>query len=225
MVYVGARAGDLRALAWGAGRYVEAFSQVHKGAGRGWKTQLFSVVGNSHPDRLCRTRASDPRIHQGIGKRIRRKTGFVSLRYHGSFFQISMPEPKEIRTFPLSLALRNDIRRLYFYSNMFEQAEDFYDRHPDECARYGETARCLWKPLFEAVDEIYAVGLKGPQLRARFLMLSILKYPDVWPAFCNEPGWQAVRESPAMADTRFRDICAIMKHYSDRGRGTLKTWW
>jgi len=146
-------------------------------------------------------------------------------RYHGSFFQISMPEPKEVRAFPLSLPLRNDIRRLYFYSNMFEQAEDFYDRHPDECARYGETARCLWKPLSEAVDEIYAVGLKDPQLRARFLMLSILKYPDVWPAFCNEPGWQAVRENPAVADTRFRDICAIMKHYSDRGRGTLKTWW
>jgi len=146
-------------------------------------------------------------------------------RYHGSFFQISMPEPKEVRAFPLSFALRNDIRRLYFYSNMFEQAEDFYDRHPDECARYGKTARVLWKPLFEAVDEIYAVGLKDPQLRARFLMLSILKYPDVWPAFCKEPGWQALRGNPAAADTRFRDICAIMKHYSDRGRGTLKTWW
>ncbi len=143
--------------------------------------------------------------------------------HHGSMFEIS-PEPLESRE-PLPADLRENLKRARFYANMFEQAEDFHENYPEEAARYGHTSRALWPSLFEAVDEIYAAGLMDARLRARFLLLAIIKYPRIWPALCEEPGWQAVKADPPTADDRFRDLCAIMKHYGTRTDGAIKVWW
>ena len=142
---------------------------------------------------------------------------------HDSFFQISLPAKMGQNRLPQDL--RADLKRARFYCNMFDQAEDFHESYPIEAARYGGSAKALRRPLFEAVNEIYEAGLTDPQLRARFLLLAIIKYPQMWPAMCHEPGWQAIRADTTNANERFRDLCAIMKHYSDRRQGTLKTWW
>lgn len=143
--------------------------------------------------------------------------------YHDGVFHIS---PTHIDgQNQLSENLRGDLKRARFYGNMFTQAEDFHNSYPQEAARYGETAKALHRPLFEAVNEIYSAGLKDPQLRARFLIMAVIKYPEIWPGICNQPEWLAVRSDPTKSDERFRDLCAVLKHQSTRRSGALKVWW
>ncbi|MCG7625698.1 DUF4123 domain-containing protein [Epibacterium sp. Ofav1-8] len=143
--------------------------------------------------------------------------------HYDSFFQIDLSPGETQKRLPEGL--RGDLKRARFYSNMFDQADDFFESYPVESARYGEDPEAMHRPLFEAVNEIYASGLQDPQLRARFLLLAIIKHPQVWPALCQSAAWQAVRSDPENADVRFRDLCAVMKHYSTRRNGALKTWW
>ncbi|WP_283966853.1 DUF4123 domain-containing protein [Tritonibacter sp. AK171] len=143
--------------------------------------------------------------------------------HYDSFYQISLLPTESQKRLPEDL--RGDLKRARFYSNMFDQADDFFESYPVESARYGEDAKAMHRPLFEAVNEIYASGLQDPQLRARFLLLAIIKHPQVWPALCQSAAWQAIRSDPENADVRFRDLCAVMKHYSTRRNGALKTWW
>ena len=148
---------------------------------------------------------------------------FFYAAHHDNFFKITPAIDEGQKRLPNGL--RADLKRARFYTNMFDQADDFYTSYPVEAARYGEDAKALRKPLVEAVNEIYEAGLTDPQLRARFLLLAIIRYPNMWPAICDEPGWQAIRADPANADNRFRDLCAVMKHYSARRQGAFETWW
>ncbi len=148
---------------------------------------------------------------------------FFSAPNHGSVIHMTVPPLAEREQ--LSPELRDELKRARFYSNMFEQAEDFHRNYPAESARYGTSSRGLWMPLFDAVDEIYDSGLSDATLRARFLMLAVIKYPEPYPAFCQQPWWQAIRQDPACADDRFRDLCAVLKRYSIRMQGAMQTWW
>ena len=117
-------------------------------------------------------------------------------------------------------ALRADLGRARLYSQMFAQAEDFRDSYPGETARYGAAPLALWTALAEAVDEMMAAGLSSPTLRARFLILAIVKYPAPWPGFLREPLWQAARDTPARSEILFSDMCALLKH-----KRLIETWW
>ena len=121
--------------------------------------------------------------------------------------------------------LRADLRRARFYDQMFAQAADFHDSYPVETARYGDNPRDLLAPLFAAVDEVMDAGLSDPALRARFLLLGIIKHDRTWPAILREPSWARVRDGIGATDDRFRDLCALIK----RGQASFApaggAWW
>ena len=79
--------------------------------------------------------------------------------------------------------------------------------------------------LQEFADEVFAVGLTDPELRARMMILAFLKYPEPWPAFLDLPVWQKIRQSPGRANDLFEDFCAKLKHLSRQKKSGIEVWW
>lgn len=128
-------------------------------------------------------------------------------------------------TLRISAAQRADIQRRRLQAQMPAAAKDMFEHHEAEAQRYGSGPDDLLPHLRHFAEEVIAVGLRDPELRARLMLLAFLKYPKPWPAFLELPIWQRIRHSPGQADDLFEDFCSRLKYLSQSGKADIEVWW
>jgi hypothetical protein len=96
----------------------------------------------------------------------------------------------------------------------------YRDEYTEEVAHLDDAA--LLTAIEAAQDRAQALGLVSEDLQRRFLMLDVVRAPGCW----RDPVIdRALRGTSGSADTRFGDVCAMLKVSAQRAGRPDMVWW
>lgn len=96
----------------------------------------------------------------------------------------------------------------------------YRDHYTDEVAHLDDTT--LLTTIAGAQDRVQALGLVSEELQTRFMMLDVFRAPGFWQDPLID---RAVRGTSGTPDTRFGDVCAMLKLSVARAGRPELLWW
>ena len=80
----------------------------------------------------------------------------------------------------------------------------------------------LMAAIKETRETAVSIGIAAPNLRMRFIMLGVFRLPGFWK---NAAVWQMLTANTGTPDTRFGDVCALLKLGAGREAKANYVWW
>lgn len=80
----------------------------------------------------------------------------------------------------------------------------------------------LLAAVTEARETAVGLGIEAPHLRMRFIRLAVFRLPDF---YRDETIWQMLTGTTGTPDTRFGDVCALIKMSAERAGKQDLVWW
>lgn len=99
-------------------------------------------------------------------------------------------------------------------------AATFRERNAIEIAHLSDDE--LLAAIKEARETAVSIGIAAPNLRMRFIMLGVFRLPGFWK---NAAVWQMLTANTGTPDTRFGDVCALLKLGAWREAKANYVWW
>ena len=123
-------------------------------------------------------------------------------------------------TFKLTPEFWNMARTVELARNDTKIAETYRARHAADVAHLTDDA--LVAAIAEAREAAFSLGLADKDLRARFIMLAVLRVPRFW----QEETVARILSAPTgTPDIRFGDVCALFKRAAERAGTPERVWW
>ncbi len=99
-------------------------------------------------------------------------------------------------------------------------ASAFRERNAIEVAHLSDDE--LMASIKAARETAVGLGIAAPNLRMRFIMLDVFRFPGFWK---DAAVWQMLTANTGTPDTRFGDVCALLKLGAWREAKANYVWW
>ena len=125
-----------------------------------------------------------------------------------------------VMTFKITAAMMDTFNAAQYAKNDKAFAKDLRAYRPDRVQHISDEELTL---VVERARELaIEMGIKSPQLRARFVMIDALLIPEFW----KDHRLSRLLHGPSgSADVRFGDVCAAIKRSAFKAGFGRDIWW